>query len=587
MTNLTQLLPSQLTAASLEKAFADYRADAGVRNAIAMPLDDISDVHRARAKIAWAEYLISYDGAEYFADPELLTWHRIAMHEYRRLAASGSAMWLRGPAGTGKTHELVELCKKWDGQLWYCAPSNVACEVVRLQMHARNIPCAPSVQTPHVRFNLAGEHGFSGLPKWWPKAPNQGRSTKNRLYILDEVFFWDSRTIALSLCCIPSGSVVVYAGDPLQNRPVDGAEIAYWLHQNTTHSVAAAPTPAHQLTLAAAGRDSALEPSRLAHIRNLPPGKILSIELTKIWRTGNPLIGRAREYIFEQHQLPPAGPGLAITRAGSLQKAVDLAVTRVSEGFRVVVPTNKLMIRLTGEINRAQNNPRENLTLDFEEGEKPSDELADGLYFKRGQPCMVLVNDHAAGIHNGLICIYIRWHRPGKNGRAWHEIEIPAKPGEGFVKRRYKLFYQPGKVSKLMSQSLRELRGEVGDDAFTGLLLGDEQRDACAGLLCSPFVLTNHRAQGSTHDKTVMIIPPWLDKTQCAEWLYVAISRARTAVDIIFADDPDHTPEQRDTLFQARVHRLTTSKPHAPNLFAVIHPHADIKTSAEAAAQAA
>lgn len=569
MTPLTALLPNQTQAAALDNVLAAYRDTPATKGAVVMPLDEIAEPHATRSRVAFSEFMLTHDGRATLADPELVAWHRIAQHEFQRLAASGRVIFLRGPAGTGKTFELVQLCKKWAGQLWYLCPTNVACEVVRLLMQVHQCPHAPSVQTPHTRYALAGQHGFEGFPKWWPEAPGRGRKVKNALVVLDEVYATDARTIALSLSCISSGSTVILSGDPLQNRPVDGCEMGYWLHEMHAHSVAAGDTPAHQLILAAAGRENSCEPSELARISNLPEGKTLSIELSRIRRSGNETIARAREWIFDRHQLPPAGPGFAITRTESLQKAIDLAVSRVGQGYRCVVPTNSLMIRMTGEINRAKNNPGQTLTFDFDEGEKPSDDLADGLYFRRGQPCMVLVNDHASGLHNGLICTYLRWHRPTRPGaKAWHEIEVPAKPGSGFGRHKYKLYYQPGRVSRLMSQSVSSLRAEIGDDEFAGLLLGDEQRDACAGLLCSPHVLTNHRAQGSTHEKTVIIIPPWLDKTQCAEWLYVAISRARTAVEIIFADDASHTAEQLETLFAARVQRLTTPRAHAPNLFA-------------------
>lgn len=570
MTPLTELLPNQTQAAALDNVLATYRDTPATKGAPVMPLDEIAEPHATRSRVAFSEFLLTHAGCEFFADPELVTWHRIALHEFQRLAASGRVIFLRGPAGTGKTYELVQLCKRWPGQLWYLCPTNVACEVVRLLMQVHQCPHAASVQTPHTRYALSGAHGFEGFPRWWPEAPGRGRRVKNALAVLDEVYATDARTLALSLCCISSGSTVVLSGDPLQNRPVDGCEMGYWLHEMHAHSVAAGDTPAHQLILTAAGRENSCEPSDSARISNLPAGKTLSIELHKIRRSGNESICAARPWIFDRRQLPPAGPGFAITRAESLQKAIDLAVSRVGQGYRCVVPTNSLMIRMTGEINRAKNSPGEALTLDFDCDEKPSDDLADGLYFRRGQACMVLVNDHASGLHNGLICTYLRWHRPRKpdGSDAWHEIEVPAKPGSGFGRHKYRLRYRPGRVSKLMSQSTSALRAEIGDDEFTGLLLGDEQRDACAGLLCSPFVLTNHRAQGSTHEKTVIIIPPWLDKTQCAEWLYVAISRARSAVELIFADDSNHTPEQRETLFAARVQRLTTPRDHAVNLFA-------------------
>src|SRR5690606_28761696 len=142
---------------------------------------------------------------------------------------------------------------------------------------------------------------------------------------------------------------------------------------------------------------------------------------------------------------------------------------------------------------------------------------------RRGDACMVMVSDHAAGLHNGLICRYIRWHRPdGRSGRYWREIEVPARPGRAGA-HRYKLFYTPGKMTELMSRPLSDLRREIGDDAWLGAALGAEHQDACEGLLCSPYAMTNHRAQGSTFQKTLVVIPPWLDRTQCAEWLYVAI----------------------------------------------------------------
>ncbi len=585
--SLSSILPDQQLAGALEEAFT--HEDNEYRGKPYMPLSGFPEsIAQARAWAVWGStFGFHHDGERYLANPEAWTWHRLALQEFQRLHKT--ITWLRGPAGTGKTYELVSLSGSWDGMQWYLCPSNVACEVVRMQMNERKVSHGDSVMTPHVRFELAGANGWSGFPKWWPRPANAGKIAKSRLYVLDEVFFWDARTLALSLACIPTGSIVVLAGDPLQNRPVDGCEIAYWLHTYSAQSVAAGSASAAQMILGRAGRAADLPLGMLDDIKHLDAGKTLSIELTQIRRSDRPAITAAREYLFARHQLPAEGEGLKITRSESIEAAVQLAVSRIRQGYRVVAPTNVLSLRIGGEFNRAENVEGGAMSLDLGDS-GTSTELSDALYFRRGQSCMVLVNDHQFGLHNGLVCRYYRWHRPdGRSQKAWHEIDVPVREQSGQLTsirhQRYKLYYQPGKHSWVMSQPLSKLRQEFGDDVVSADL-GSEQENACAGLLASPHALTNHRAQGSTFEKTLIVIPPHLGPWMCAEWLYVAISRAKTDVELVFATDPKLTPQQQETLFKAQVERLTTQKLHAPDLFQALKPAAE-KTHSSPAAVAA
>ncbi len=590
--HLLALLPQtdQKSCENLDSIFGHAELPGGGKNPAygkaALCLDDGNEQSRGEVKLAFKEFHFLHGGKEYLAKPEQWQWHSIILAQYARLRKTCAA--LVGPAGTGKTHELVTLAGKWDGNLWYLCPSNVACEVVRSAERDRNLGDPTDVSTPHSRFKLSGQYGWTGFPKWWPDAPNQFNTTKTRLYILDEVFFWDARTLALALACIPTGSIVVFAGDPRQNRPVDGSEPAYWLHNDTTFTVQVPKdASAADMILRFSGREAALPFAAEAALRNNPPDKTLSLALTQIRRSTDESIACAHKYLFDQQKLPPGSEGFKVTRTASLSDAVKLAVQRVRKGYRVVCPTNVLALRVGGEINRAENLKGSLESLDLEGVEKPEDALADALYFKKGQKCMVLFNDHSSGLQNGLVCTYVRWHRPdGRSSQSWHVVELPpTKTALGWAQgKRVKVFYTPGKSADIMRRSLDTLRAEIADDQFIGESLGFEQEDACRGLLCSPYALTNHRAQGSTYEKTVVIIPPWLGPWMCAEWLYVAISRSKTAVELVFADNPRLPPAGRELGFAQRVERLTTSAPHAPNIFAALRKDKPLETAKPIAA---
>jgi hypothetical protein len=545
-------------------------------------------------EIAWSrfggEFGFLYEHERYLANPQQKLWACIVAAEYARLEKT--THWLTGAGGTGKTWALIrflERCHRLGLMTWYLAPSNVACEVVRKAKVPSEIDPAKKVQvgsvsTPHLRFELAAaDGGWHGNPKWWPVPPNSEKHTTRRVYIMDEVFFCDARTLALSLACIPTGSIVIFGGDERQNRPVDGTEHAYWLSKTRTYEVDAGEYDGADLLSAACGHEinCKLSLSLLDDLRGTRDGRRARILLTKQHRVDpecSALVA-ARAKIFSG-VFPEAGPGLTITIADDLSHAAKLAVARIGQNilsgravaenpFAVVTPSNTLSIRIGGEYNRATANPQSGWTMDFEGGNILQDvvseedlKLENALYFRAGQKCMVLVNDHRNNLHNGKICTYKRWNARGR----YHVISVPQ---DGAVSaNEYRLYAPAGKHSEIMRKPYAQLSEEYTPAEVQGFARED-QADACRGVLASPYALTCHRAQGSTYAKVCIIVPPWLGPWQCAEWLYVALSRARKHVEIIFAKNPKKTPEMQAALELIIKTRLTTRKPHAPNLLMV------------------
>lgn len=500
------------------------------------PFADLDEIQPEWQEKTWATYGPSFgflhNGKRFLANPDQAMWHRLALSEFKRL--SPRWVWLRGPAGTGKTYTSVRVFGALGRERlsWYLCPSNQACKEARLSMREAGFSDLEKViQTPHTRFELANsDHGFFGKPAWWPTPPGSQASGKSRVFVLDEVFFWDSRTAALTLSCIATGSIVLACGDEFQNRPVDGSEVFRHLHSKFSKPYEPLENPVEQIQ----------KLFEMEHI--IPP----SITLTEVFRTEKPCILKAAHSVL-RGEWPEPGDGFSITQVEDTDAAIALAAKKMRDGFTICVPTNLLAQRVS--------------TVYCKDRFEPGD--AEAGFFRTGDIVRPLINDHRLGISKAENYIYKRWRRPGTSRQGWHEIqEMPVVGRAGG--KTFRLKYTKDYSRSILKMSADALREDFGDAAQD--ILDDEQRDSARGLLCHANVLTVHRAQGSTVKKVLVVIPAWIGPWQCREWLYTSITRAKLEVEVVVAGKPNSkNPELEAGLLAAVRSRLLSARDAAPD----------------------
>lgn len=499
------------------------------------PFADLDEIQPEWQEKTWATYGPSFgflhDGKRFLANPEQALWHRIALAEFQRLAPHW--VWLLGPAGTGKTFTSTrvfsKLLEKKMG--WYLCPSNQAAKVAREELQKQGFVGGTAVQTPHTRFELSNsDGGFWGKPSWWPTPPGAGAPGKNRVFVLDEVFFWDSRTAALTMSCIPTGALVIACGDWSQNRPVDGSEVFRHLHKKFSKPFEPEENPVDQI-LGFFNEDHVIPPS---------------VTLSRVFRAEKPSILAAAHAVL-RGEWPQAGEGFSITQATDTEAAVALAAEKMRSGFTICVPTNLLAQRVSSMYCKNR----------YDAGD------AEAGFFRPGDRVRPLINDHRLGISKAEEYIYKKWRRPGAGRMGWHEIQEITKPGHGATKT-FRIKYQKDHSRSILRMSADALREDFGDAADD--LLDDEQRDSARGLLCHANVLTVHRAQGSTVQKVLVVLPAWIGPWQCREWLYTSITRAKLEVEVVVAGKPNSkNPELEAGLLAAVRTRLLRARDAAPD----------------------
>ena len=547
-----------------------------------VPLSEAPEGHREAIWTRYAPHVgsVDDDGNRILWTPRMAELARLLWAQIQRL--QGTVTWLVGAAGTGKTTVCLRVVERWlaegrklPNRVWLCAPTNKAAGVLRSEaLKAGIVLPGNAVQTPHTRFELADINGvFDKLPpRWWPRMLRAYADACRRLYIFDEVFAWSAATLAYSLASIPTGSWVVLVGDWRQLRPVDGTLMAYHLLDMTGVRVPIEKDRGEDVLWQALGREAGLETITLGHLNSLPTGAIPVVELAAVKRVDAPAPAlSAAGPAIEAREFPKAGAGLKITTLQSFESATALAVERLrsSEDWFCIVPTNSLACRLTGELNKRR---AADLTFQhFPQSEETLRELEECLYFRAGDVVEILVNDHAKGVLKGLLAEYVRWCRPqGERRDCFHEVEILDPDCGRWVRPRIRLHYKPGRYNHFMRAPLEKLLEDYDSDDLAALL-GAEQAASTRGLLCSPRIQTNHRAQGSTYRKVVIVIPlnessPWMS----SNWLYVALTRAKFEAEIIFAGQASLSPAENESLKQRVMARLLQPLPTGPNPFRMI-----------------
>ncbi len=419
----------------------------------------------------------------YLPNPTALHWEWIICDQLRRLGREAFSL-IYGAAGTGKTTSLGDILtnQSWE-KIVPCAPTGVACENLRKAVKEK----AYLVNTPHSRFSMADkDKKQDGLPKWWPEHVIQNTNQK-ALYIADEAFFWDLRTMALFLLCVPNKAKVLIEGDPHQLKPVGWGE------------------PARHIM------DSGFFlPSQTTH-------------LTKRWRTreGSENLDIAIDSVLEGFWPTVTGSGFCCKKVG-FKDLDECVINHMRGGYQVVTPTNGLARwfgRSYGKFKHEQSKSKQIVETNT-------------LYLNKGDKCRLLVSNRSKGVYNGMLVTYFRYD--AHNG--FHEVVLP----DG---KHYKIYIPEAVMQKMKEhgQFTRENYARLTEDGWEDedfeKFYDQIQEDACKGLIMHAEAVTVHRAQGSEWEKVLVVVPS-ASRVLNREWLYVAMSRARSDCTILFLDDP-------------------------------------------------
>jgi hypothetical protein len=428
---------------------------------------------------------VRVDNCLYLANPDAIFWERIIKEQLHRIGRDKCRL-IYGPAGSGKTYRLHGVIRdgNWD-QIAACAPTGVACENLRKALKE----WANLVNTPHTRFTMSdSNHKQKGLPKWFDKWKPLKTHLKS-IYIAEEAFFWDTRTLALFLMQCRTGATVYFVGDPYQLPPVGWG------------------SPVRALLDAGWFR----------------PQNVDKLTFRHRTRKGSEGIDEASDLILAGQWPANVSRGYSERRVSNadLNKVV---VDLMKANYQVVTPTNGLARWFGREFAMWNHQTNKN------DGRKVDTDL---LFLNRGDRCRLLVSNKAAGVYNGQAVSYWGYHPT--NG--YHEVVLD----DG---THYKVYIPEAMKDKIKAHvawekgNYRRLIEDGWNDEDFDRCIENFQAGSCQGVLMHYEACTVHRAQGSEWERVAVVIP-WANRLLYREWFYVAMTRARADVIVIFSDVPE------------------------------------------------
>lgn len=440
------------------------------------------------------EFAVDDEGGEWIGSESQTFWEMMVMEHASRL----KIRMLVGAAGTGKTYQSVVASEKYieakkKSRVLACSFSGVGCENLSGAYRRMGYAdVAESVKTPHSAFALVDSLGeWNGLPCWW----SEGKRKVCKFMVIDEAFFWDARTLALVFSCLPSGTEVLMQGDPNQLAPVSGGEVAYAMMRSGRW-------PVETLTV---------------DMRTSKDSDLVRLFKEDILRSENP------DEVFKN-----IAPNVTVTT--SLGQLLTESLKFMDSGYVAICPTVNLSRILGGLNSKSRWNKKTEIQKRGGDGSN---------FFSYGDEVIILTSNHAMGVRNGTRASYYSFHPDVKYPHHLVKLENG---------RTYRVFFREDHkpLNDLMAwadhlKAKMELNEEV-DECKLEATYEEIGSESCRGLLCHAESITAHRAQGSEFEKVVVVVP-WQCRVLSRDWLYVAATRAKKDVRVIFMDSDDSKVE--------------------------------------------